>query len=298
MNRPRRSRGSGTTFAVTPLEAGVLLLDLLSQRLRLSRRQAKQVMDERRVFVNGRRVWMARHVVAAGDQMLIKPPAKAPLGEGYLFRDEDYLVVDKPPELLSNGPDSLEEQLRQRFERRALRVAHRLDRDTSGCLLVALHERAYTAAVKMFRDHKVSKRYRVIVAGNPSRDHWAATRPLEGLPARTEFRVLGRGRGVALLEACPVSGRTHQIRLHLQQGGTPVLGDKQYTAGPRSSVAAEDLPSRQMLHAWGLVFTQPLKGGVVSCRAPLPADFRDCLRSLGVRMLPRGRRGEGRKRPT
>jgi 23S rRNA pseudouridine1911/1915/1917 synthase len=183
-------------------------------------------------------------------------------------------------------------------------IAHRLDKDTSGCLVVAKTEPALRGLQAQFKSHRVEKRYLALVHGAPADqgelDTLHGRHPVdrkrfsskvtEGRRAVTRWRVLERAPGVALVEVELLTGRTHQIRAHFADAGFPLLGDALYGGRKRESRMPQDAPARraaaaigrQALHAAALAFTHPITGTPVRCEAPLPADFRAALRELGM----------------
>ncbi|WP_095012197.1 RluA family pseudouridine synthase [Tsuneonella mangrovi] len=204
-----------------------------------------------------------------------------------LYEDGEALVIDKPAGLpietpRAGGPalsDRLAE-LRLGFQRDPVPV-HRLDTDTSGCLLLARNPKALKRFNKAFEDRLVEKRYLGIVEGTPSGEEgtielalakissaqagWRMIPAKKGKPAITHWRVLATAGGVALVEFRPETGRTHQIRVHAASGlGTPLAGDPVYGrpgTGPRT-----------MLHAAGLTVPRDGKPPIVAV-SPLPNDF-------------------------
>ncbi|MCX5788081.1 MAG: RluA family pseudouridine synthase [Elusimicrobia bacterium] len=175
-------------------------------------------------------------------------------------------------------------------------LVHRLDRQTSGVLLLAKTQEAYRALVRAFARREVAKTYRAIVLGEPRKERMGVDAPVGRLPGRrrmevlpwgrvaqTEFRVLKRARGAALVEAEPRTGRTHQIRVHLAELGLPVLGDHEWIrAAERERMERFGLPHppRMMLHAYRLAVAHPSTRERLRFVAPLPKDFRDYWRSL------------------
>jgi 23S rRNA pseudouridine1911/1915/1917 synthase len=285
------------TFMVKPEEDGLVLLDVLVARGGGARRAAKRLLDERQVFVNGRRIWMAKHRMNAGDRVELAaaeavasaagPRARTRPAEPDLppplFEDGEYLVLNKPAGWLSNDdPDSIEVWLNRRRPGGDWRAVHRLDRDTSGCLWFARTEEARAAAVDRFRAMEVRKRYDAIVIGRfPERLRRIDT-PLDGQPAETRIEVRAAGDIASRLRIELVTGRTHQIRRHLLEAGFPLAGDRQYVDRRPLPPPLRSLP-RQMLHAAELRAPHPLRPDIVlQARAPLPADFRAALRTLGL----------------
>lgn len=264
---------------------GTPLLDHLAEALALSRRAAKTLLDERMVFVNGRRIWMAKHLLQTRDVVEVLPDAVGPKSDApaairLLLDDPKFLVADKPPRLLATGDKSLETRLRDQLGLPALRAVHRLDKDTSGCILFAKDEETRRALVAQFEDGRVRKLYHALVAGNLSEPHMDIRLHVDHLPAVSHVRQVSAQSKPPRCAHVTVSietGRTHQIRIHLHHVGNPVLGDRQYF-----STRSADFPEvpRQMLHASELRFAHPATGKSVGAAAPLPKDFRDWLRAL------------------
>ena len=283
MNRFRIARGDGKRT----------LQDALAAQLSVSRNAAKRLIDTRGVFVNGRRIWIARHAVNTGDEIEVTgvpetaggsrvggaAPRAAPVP--VLFRDARYAVVDKPAGILANGADSLETRLQAEWNLPALRAVHRLDRDTSGCLLFACDREARDKAIEGFEDKAVLKLYHAIAAGRVHGPTDTLNKALDSLPAVTHLRVLDANETASHLQVKLETGRTHQIRRHLAAIHHPVLGDRQYGLDAKLPDAFREIP-RQMLHAERLAMPHPFTGAPLVASAPLPGDFRDWLRRLGL----------------
>ena len=166
-------------------------------------------------------------------------------------------------------------------------IVHRLDAGTSGLMVVAKTDEAYTALRSMFRAHDVQRAYLTLVRGAVANDAFAVDAPLgrraakivvdatEGRRAETGFEVRERLDGATLLEAFPRTGRTHQIRVHLAAIGHPVLGDRAYGGG--GDDARRIGLDRPFLHAWRLSFTHPFGGGRVEVQEDLPEDLATAL---------------------
>ena len=269
-------------FKVQQDEARSTLRDFVATRLGLSRKKAKLLLDSRSVFVNGKRVWMARHPLKCADVVeVVSTPSRCGGETKVLYEDDDYLVVDKPAAVLSNGPGSIEERLRAERAEESLSAAHRLDRDTTGCLLFARHKTALEDAVRLFRERRVRKVYHAIAAGRVSPPEQEISAAVKGQRAVTRVRTLDANSAATHLTAKIETGRTHQIRKHLASIHNPVLGDRHYGTGQRLSPRHMAV-GRQMLHASSLEFEHPRTGGRIRVRAQLPRDFRRCLKAFGL----------------
>jgi RluA family pseudouridine synthase len=267
-------------FSVPWSLAGKPLQVFLAAQLGISKRKAKALLDTRGVFVNRRRVWMAHHTVQPGDSVEVVDgtgPAEAPGHVAILYEDADVVVADKPAGILSNGHGSVESILRLQKNEPGLEAVHRLDRDTSGCLVFARRPAAARALEDQFRSRDVGKQYHAIVAGRVAPARQAMRWPVDGQPATTGLFVLDARDEASHVRLEPLTGRTHQIRIHLRLLGHPVVGDRHYGASEthtRKLMGVE----RQMLHAWTVEFVRPSGGMRRTVKAPLPRDFRACLR--------------------
>lgn len=324
-------------FRADPSLAGLRLAAAVARRVEgLSGRAAKALVDRGRVFVNGRRAALASLRLRGGEEIEVhadRPPGASALSaERILWQGRAVLAIDKPAGLPVYGTrgetadtviPELEKCLRQEGSWRSgdrLALVHRLDRDTSGVLLVARTEEAAQNLERQFRHRKVQKRYLVLVEGNPKFEclrhvapvapkkavrQSAGLSPLEankasprrgrrppeavrgGKAAETEFTVLRRFECYCLVEARPVTGRTHQIRIHLAQLGHPVLGDALYGKRTSASRLVRSVP-RQMLHAASLRFRDPDTGGEIVVSAPVPQDMQEFMERRGMlRQRPR-----------
>jgi 23S rRNA pseudouridine1911/1915/1917 synthase len=288
-----------------------------------SRMQLRKAINNDGVLVNGRRS-KAAHRLHAGEQIWISLPSiprdgptPEPMSLDILFEDATLVVLNKPPGLVVHPGrghrfGTLVAGLAHRFDQLSSvggparpGIVHRLDRDTSGVLVVAKTDRAHLALAAQFEQRVVEKEYYAIVAGVPDHDRDIIEQPIGIHPyqrdkmairaghhtsrtARTFYEVERRFLGFAAVKVLPMTGRTHQIRLHLAHIGCPVLCDKLY--GGRSQITIgeiregrEDgdlLLDRQALHARRLKLTHPISNEVLEFQAPLPADLVRVLAEL------------------
>ncbi len=257
---------------------GVTLQTFVAAKRKISRRKSKELIDSRCVLVNRRRVWMCNHRLKCDDSVEISAGIKKRAAKELptLFRDDFCIIIDKPPGLLSDGIDSAEQALREQTRNPALLAVHRLDRDTSGCLMFATDPEAKRKLVPVFRSHSIKKIYQAIVTGNFKHKDFKCSEPIDGKTAITHFRMLDSGHDASHIQARIETGRTHQIRKHLASIGHYVMGDRYY--GVAKKVSNKDMKiRRQMLHASSLEFMSPLTNKRVRAKSSLPGDFRKSL---------------------
>ncbi len=283
----KKAKPHNTMLTVTKAEAGVTLQIFLAERLKLSKRGAKELIDQRQVWVNRQCIWMARHVLKGGDVVEAQAGTAAmaaqekPRHIRILVETEHYLFADKPYGMLSIGPDGLEEVLRAQLNDENLRVVHRLDKDTSGCILVARSDEAFDAAVSIFKTRKVKKLYEFLAVGRIENNPTTITTPIDDEPAKTTIRRIACNEDATFGSARIETGRTHQIRIHLSSIRHPVIGDRLHGLKKSNDPRFMRVP-RQMLHATEIELDDPMGRGHLKAHSPLPADFRRCLQMFGL----------------
>jgi 23S rRNA pseudouridine1911/1915/1917 synthase len=233
------------------------------------------------------------------------PPEAEEIPLAVRYSDERVMVVSKPPGLVThpargheggtlvNALLGLGGPLAGMGSTRP-GIVHRLDKDTSGLLLIARDDEAQAYLVDALRRREVERRYLALVRGAPPAASGTIEAPVGrhpvrrrqmavvsgGRPSVTHYRRLGSGDGVSFLEARLETGRTHQIRVHLAHLGVPVLGDRTY--GGASELALGLGLTRPFLHAWKLSFPHPSTGATVAVSDPLPEDLTEALRRAGL----------------
>ncbi|MFQ5847102.1 MAG: RluA family pseudouridine synthase [Candidatus Methylomirabilales bacterium] len=315
------------TYEVPPGEAGWRLDRFLVQSSRLSRAVVQRLIREARVRI-GDHARKASYRVRARDRVIVHvPPPESRRIEpesiplDLLHEDQDLLVVNKPPGLVvhpgaGRRGGTLVNALLSRYPALAAvgggerpGIVHRLDKDTSGCLVVAKTEMAYHALCRQFQARRVEKTYLALVHGAVTAARGRITLPIgrqererkrmgvrtrKGRETETTFRVLRSIPACSLVEVRPTTGRTHQIRVHLAAIGHPVIGDKLY--GGRRERKSRWKVTHQLLHAWRLAFAHPRTGARVENTAPLPGDFQEILAQVGFQLAqePGGHPAGGR----
>ena len=316
---------SGKNSAVTHIEisednAGQRLDNFLIRQCKgVPKSHLYRILRSGEVRVNSRRV-DATYRLVVGDLVRLPPirVAQRPVDEmesvaksrvelPIIHEDEALIAIDKPEGIAVHGGSGVSfgviEALRQqRPQAKFLELAHRLDRETSGVLLIGKKRSALTALHDMFREHGAGadKRYLVVVKGRwmnatqhvrlplykyltDSGERRVRVDPSQGKPSHTVFRLLARWSGMSLLEAQLKTGRTHQIRVHLAHLGFPILGDEKYGDFALNRQLKGDGLKRMALHAWRIAFPHPLSGESLVCEAPLPPGLRDYLLAVDGR---------------
>ncbi|MBI3597558.1 MAG: RluA family pseudouridine synthase [Nitrospirae bacterium] len=310
---------------------------LIRHQLHPSRTFLQRLIKDGEVRVNDRIV-KPHYKIRSGDHLVCRIPTPTPLDLvpesiplDVLYEDSAIIVLNKPAGLVMHPAPghytgTLVHGLLAHFkDRPAARLpaaaglpdgqgqaglsgiggrerpglVHRLDKDTSGVIVVAKTDAAHRSLSQQFKSHSIERQYQAIVAGRLpksggtidlaiGRDRWQrkkishrTSRPRE---ARTVYRVLERFKAATRVEVRPQTGRTHQIRVHFASLGHPILGDRVY-GGPSSILDAVPV-ARQMLHAERLGFVHPEHGGAVDFSAPLPADMERILEVLRINKQP------------
>jgi 23S rRNA pseudouridine1911/1915/1917 synthase len=283
-----------------------------------SRSQVARWISDGHVTRNGRAAKPAAQL-QAGDVVVVTPPAVTPselvaqdIPLDVLYEDEHLIVINKPPGLVihpaAGNPDgTLVNALLAHcsdlsgvggVERPG--IVHRLDKDTSGVLVAAKSDAAHRSLSLSFRWRTTEKRYLCVVYGGPAAAEGVVDAPIArhpserkrmavvegGRAARTLWWVRERFAGAALVECRPITGRTHQIRVHMAHLGHALVGDQVYAGRQWRSIDDDALAARcrdfprQALHAWRLTFTHPAAGEPMTFEAPLPADLEALLADL------------------
>lgn len=286
----------------------------------VSRGTLQKLIDTGDIKVNAREV-KPTYAPKAGDVVTIYWPApkkldllpeKIPLQ--ILYEDGDLLVLNKQPGLVvhpgaGNYDHTLVNALLFHCEGQLSGIAgyarpgivHRLDKDTSGCLVIAKNDTAHLGLSDQFRNRTTEKIYHAIVCGDlpnvrgeinatiarhPShRRSMTVAEPGKGREAKTSYRILERLRSATLVQVLLHTGRTHQIRVHFQHLGFPLAGDRVYGGkqNARLKVHTHYAAPRQMLHAYSLSFQHPRTARTISCTAPWPDDFQQAIIALRKR---------------
>ena len=302
-------------FLVEEAHAGLRIDHYLKQRIpRLSRTKLQRVIRTQLYQSNGRRMKPHSRVLA-GEKYILRreaaPEPPCPRTFDVRFEDASCIVIDKPAGLPMHASakfyfNTLTRVLLERYPDGNMQICHRLDRETSGLVVVARRRSVASLLKQAFQTKQVTKTYLAIVHGEPSWQQLDIDYPLEpagtrapipirmvsrpdALPSLTRVYVVERQRGFTLLKCIPVTGRQHQIRAHLALAGYPIVGDKLYAHGDAAFAEYCDkgmteqlqkrciLP-RQALHAASITFPHPETRQPVRVNSPLPQDLQTFLR--------------------
>ena len=292
------------SFEVAPEEAGERLDRLIARRLELSRSAARRIIEDGLVWVDSAEETVPSRKAHGGELVEARIVEEGLRAEDIpvpvVFEDDYLLVIDKPAGLVvhpgaGNRSGTLVNALLSRgieggedSERPG--VVHRLDRDTSGLMVLAKGEEAYSGLVAALAGRRVSRVYRAVVVGEALPSTGTVDSPVGRDPANptlmaagvgrlavTHFEVMQEAAGHAMLQVRLETGRTHQIRVHLSAIGYPVYADPLY---------GEAVTDRRLwLHAQRLAFVHPVTGEALEFEAPIPEDLREAARDLDPRLL-------------
>ncbi len=300
-------------FRVATEESGARLDVVLAARAGLSRAAAQRLIEQGLVLLGGAPA-RKRHVLREGEDVVWQapPPPETTLAAEVVpyeivYEDDWLLVVDKPAGVVVHpAPGHEHGTLAQGLVTEGARgghelrpgIVHRLDKDTSGLLIVARRDEAYRRLVAAMERRDIHRTYLALLTGDLPQDEGTVDAPIgrhirdrkrmslhtvAGRPAVTHFDVLCRAPGYTLARVRLETGRTHQIRVHFSALGHPVAGDVQYGPPQRP-----DGLERQFLHAARLAFPHPDDGREIACASPLPPDLAAFLERLGLPAQPLG----------
>ncbi len=312
MNSPGRK----IKFQATDADAGTRLDRFLAVRAPdISRTRLQRFIKEGRVYLNDHPVTLPRHRINSGDILEFEIPAPEPLKltpEAMLldiiFEDSHIIVINKPAGMVIHPGAGHERStlvhgllhhcgdLKGIGDTMRPGIVHRLDKDTSGLVIIAKDNAAHQSLIEQFASRTTDKRYIALVAGKLRDRSGTVNSPIgrhpvhrkkmaagvsRGKEALTQWKIMREMKGASLIEAHILTGRTHQIRVHMSSIGHPLLGDMLY-GGP-SVVKLQDLTvkiPRQMLHAAELAVTHPLTRERMRWQAPVPEDMKKVISAL------------------
>jgi 23S rRNA pseudouridine1911/1915/1917 synthase len=312
------SREAAITDAQNGLRLDRALGDLFPDH---SRSFLARLIDEGHVRVEGKTAAKPSIRVETGQRVQLELPDAAPSGLAsqdlpltILYEDEDVVVIDKPPGLVVHPSAGHPDQTLVNallFHVKDLSgiggelrpgIVHRLDKDTSGVMLIAKHDAAHRKLTARWNSDFVRKEYVAVVYGTPTRDRGTIEAPIgrdprdrkrmavvtDGRAAITDYEVSARLRHASLVRCRLRTGRTHQIRVHMKHLGHPIIGDPVYSGPQWRGIPDKKLQRaiaafpRQALHAAKLTFAHPATDKMVTVEAPLPADLRELLDALQI----------------
>ena len=300
-------------FIIDDENAKIRVDKAVASLLDFSRKRVKDILDEGNILVNGSRC-KASYILQEGDHLLVNIPEVQSLEVlpeniplNIVYEDDDVIVINKPKGMVvhpanGNYTGTLVNALLYRCKdslsgiggEKRPGIVHRLDKDTSGVLIVAKCDKAHLNISEQIKNHKVKKTYIALVKGIVKDNEATIDMPIgrskkdrkkmdidkNGKNAITHFKVLKRYQGYTLLKVNIETGRTHQIRVHLSTIGYPIVGDGVYSNGKN-----EFNVEGQMLHAESIEFVHPITGEKMKIEATLPEYFNNVLKLLENRVI-------------
>lgn len=279
-------------WRVSAKQAGMRLLPFLKENCpeAPSTKAVKQAIDHKCCLVNGNIENFSSFSLTQGDIVAFTLEQESiPTAATILYEDRDLLVVNKPAGVLTDL---------KALGQRSCFLVHRLDKETSGVLLLAKHASVKEKLEALFKEKTISKLYLAIVDGIFKTEEgvidnhlgkkgeyagqtiYGKVTAVKGVRAVTHFRVLGRCNKASLVACEPKTGRTHQLRVHLSGMGHPILGDRQYA----KTFACAVVPQRNMLHAYQVRFNHPTSKKTMTITAPIPIDFQEVMQALHLKL--------------
>lgn len=284
-------------FIVSKQASGERLQQFLQKKLSglYSGKKIKTLIDRYGCYVNGKIELFSSYKVTVGDMVTVNLSKLVSIPSEdnkikIVYEDEDFLICVKPAHVASD-----KETLSKRLAREELFLVHRLDKETTGLLLIAKNEKMQSLLENLFKKREIKKVYHAIVQGfdrhttftvdnhlgkkcqYEGQSLWgSASKEEGGLRATTLFKVLKKTAKHMLVECSPHTGRTHQIRVHLAEKGLPIIGDNHYA---RATVFIYQT-KRLLLHAYSLSFLHPKTKQPLTIVAPYPQDFKEASNKL------------------
>lgn len=277
-------------WRVSAEEAGMPLLSFLRKKNKEapSVKSLKRAIDGKCCIVNGQIETFSSHRLKKNDQIILRKKEKKHFTLPLVYEDADLVIVDKPAGLIC------EERFFAPLLSMHAQLVHRLDKETSGLIMLGKNRKILDAMIDLFRAKGVHKEYLALVDGKVKQLEGILDMPLRkkkvlsgqtlyatgksGAEALTRYHCLKVGKEASLLMCEPVTGRTHQLRVHMSAFGHPILGDTQYGLHFRCPLH----PERHLLHASTLSFIHPLTHKPIQIRSPLPIDFKNACNQLDI----------------
>lgn len=251
------------------------LKTFISEKLNISRSKAKSLIDTKNIFVNKKRVFIATFLLKKGDVVFIpdKNPVKPCDTVEIIYQDDFIIAVNKPAGIITDKTnDSLENKLKNFLNNENIKAIHRLDKETSGVLLFAKDHKIFETFKNLWKEKKVKKIYFAISHNEADFIKKEIKIPIDNKNAESSIEKISSDNGLTLFKITTLTGRKHQIRIHLSKIGFPIVGDKIY--GP-NIIKEENLRKvkRQLLHCCKLSFISPFTDRTIIIEAKIPDDF-------------------------
>ncbi len=264
------------------VEKEIDLKSFIAEKLNVSKKKAKQIIDEKSVFVNNKRIWIASHILKKGDtvEVTLFDLPKWSIGNSFIYQDDFIIAVQKPPFLESESKKgSVEYLLREYFKDNNIKAIHRLDRETSGILLFAKNNKVFHKFKELWHRKEVQKKYLAISHNEATFRKKVINIPVEKKYAKSIVKTVKTKNGFSLFDIEIKTGRKHQIRIHLSKVGFPIVGDKTYGLKNIENPLLKNI-KRHMLHAYYISFFHPFLKRKITIKAEPFPDFRSFGKSI------------------
>ncbi len=252
------------------------LIDFVANSLNISKNKAKSIIDEKNIFVNNKRVWISSHILKKGDIVELIVPKnnqKWNIKNSILYEDDFIIAINKPPFIESERKKGSVESILREFKKdNKILAIHRLDRETSGVLLFAKNKKVFEKFKTLWRRKDVKKLYLAISHNEADFKKKVVNEPVDKKYAKSFIYTKKVNNGFSLFEVEIITGRKHQIRIHLAKIRYPIVGDKTYGLKNLTNPLIKNV-KRQMLHSYQISFFHPFLKKKTTIFANLHPDF-------------------------
>ncbi len=253
------------------------LIDFLAEKLKISKKRSKRLIDTKNVFVNNKRIWIASFDLSKGDIVEVPEFDFDKANHIHILYEDDFIIaVNKPPFVVSDKEKNSVESILKKHKTKQIKAIHRLDKETSGILLFAKNFNIYERFKNIWNEKNVQKSYYAVSHYRAGFKQKTLNTKISGKKAISIIKTLKTSKNYTVFLVHPVTGRKHQIRIHLSSIGHPIVGDKIY--GLKNINYIEKSVKRHLLHSKHMKFFHPFLKKFVQLKAPVPEDIKDFVK--------------------